>query len=98
MNVIARARVRPECVEEVKAGVKKLLEAIEQARPQGVRYSYSVLSDGVTFVNQVELQDGIDNPLAGLPAVREFAETVGQWLAERPVREELTVIGSYRSF
>ena len=99
MHVIARAKIRPECVDDVKAGVTKLFEAIEQAHPQGVRYSYSVLADGVTFLNQVELQDGIDdNPLAAIPAVREFAERVGHWLAEPVVREELTTIASYRSF
>jgi hypothetical protein len=49
MNMIVRSKVKPECVSDVEAGVKKMFAAIEQAQPTGVRYSSSRLPDGVTF-------------------------------------------------
>jgi hypothetical protein len=45
-----------------------------------------------------ELEDGVDNPLAALPAVVEFQENLKQWMAEPPTVEQMTVVGSYRSF
>jgi hypothetical protein len=98
MNMIIRSRVKPECVAEVEAGVRKMFAAIEQAQPKGVRYSSSRLPDGVTFLAQLELQDGVENPLPRIPAFREFQEILEQWIAGPPVPEQLTVIGSYRSF
>ena len=98
MNMIVRSRVTPECVAEVEAGVRKMFAAIEQAHPKGVCYSSSRLPDGVTFLAQLELQDGAENPLPQIPAFREFQENLKQWIAGSPVPEQLTVIGSYRSF
>ena len=49
MNMMVRSKVKPECVSDVEAGVKKMFAAIEQAQPTGVRYSSSRLPDGVTF-------------------------------------------------
>ena len=90
--------VKPACVAEVQAGVNKMFAAIEQAQPEGVRYSSSRLPDGVTFLAQLELRDGIENPLPQIPAFREFQENLKQWIAEPPVPEQLTVVGSYRAF
>ena len=63
MSMLIRSTVKPECVAEVEAGVRKMFAAIEQAQPKGVRYSSSRLPDGVTFLAQLELQDGVENPL-----------------------------------
>jgi hypothetical protein len=98
MNLIVRAKVKPECVADVEAGVKKMFAAIAQAQPQGVRYSSSRLPDGVTFLAQLELEDGEENPLPMVPAFTEFQENLKQWIAEPPIPEHLTVIESYRSF
>jgi hypothetical protein len=98
MNTIVRARVKPECVEDLKAGARKMFAALQQAQPKGVRYTSSVLPDGVTFLVQVELEDGVENPLPRVAEFREFQENVTRWIAEPPVPEQLTVIGSYRSF
>jgi hypothetical protein len=98
MNLIVRAKVKPECVADVEAGVKKMFAAIAQAQPRGVRYSSSRLPDGVTFLAQLELGDGVENPLPKVAAFREFQEHLKQWIAEPPVLEQLTVIGAYQSF
>ena len=97
MNTLIRARVKPECVADVELGIKTMFAAIQQAQPRGVRYSSSRLADGSTFLVQLELEDGTDNPLAQIPAFREFQEELRTWIAEPPTAEQLTVIGSYRS-
>ena len=98
MSMLIRSTVKPECVAEVEAGVRKMFAATEQAQPKSVCYSSSRLPDGVTFLAQLELQDGAENPLPQIPAFREFQENLKQWIAGPPVPEQLTVIGSYRSF
>jgi hypothetical protein len=98
MNMMVRARVKPDCVSDVEAGVNKMFAAIDHAHPQGVRYSSSLLPDGVTFLAQLELQDDAVNPLVQISAFREFQENLTGWIAEPPVPEQLKVIGSYRSF
>lgn len=93
-----RAKVKPESVEHVEASAGKMFAAIEQAQPRGVRYASCKQPDGLTFVVLLELEDGTDNPLSALPEFREFQDNLRNWVAEPPVPEPLTVVGSYRLF
>ena len=98
---VVRSRVREECVGEVEAGIGTMISAIEQEQPKGVRYAYGKLPDGVTFLALLELEDGVENPLPGIPACREFQENLrNNLLAESPASgpEPLTVLGSYGLF
>jgi hypothetical protein len=96
--MMIRAKVKDESVGDAEAAVKTMFSAIEQAEPQGVRYASGKLSDGATFVILLGLEEGIDNPLPTVPAFREFQENLKDWIAEPPVPEQLTVVGSYRLF
>jgi hypothetical protein len=99
MNVmIARAKVKAENVAEVESAAKTMFAAIDEARPQGVRYASSLLPDGVTFVVLLALDDPTYNPLTALPEFTEFQGNLKNWIAEPPIPEQLTVIGSYRLF
>jgi hypothetical protein len=99
MNVVmVRSRIKEESVAEVEAAIEKVFSAIKQAQPAGVRYASSRLADGVTFVVLLELEGGVDNPLAAVPAFVEFQEDLKKWIAEPPTVEQMTVIGSYRLF
>src|SRR5262245_12220292 len=99
MNALMiRSKVKPESVAEVEAAAQTMFAAIEEARPQGVRYASCRLSDGVTFVVLLALEDGVENPLAKVPAFREFQENLKTWVAEPPILEQLAVVGSYRLF
>jgi hypothetical protein len=99
MNVLmVRSRIKEESVAEVEAAIEKVFSAIKQAQPAGVRYASSRLADGVTFVVLLELEGGVDNSLAAVPAFVEFQEDLKKWIAEPPTVEQMTVIGSYRSF
>ena len=72
-----------------------------KAQPAGVRYAVSVLSDGVTLVALLEVENSEnprrDNPPLALPAYAELRENLNQWYAG-PAVEQMTVIGSYRLF
>lgn len=99
MNVmIVRSKVKPEHADEVEHAVRDLFAAIEQAQPQGIRYASGRLADGVTYIAELQVDDGIENPLPALPEFRKFQENLEHWLAEPPTPEQLTVVGSYRLF
>jgi hypothetical protein len=93
-----RAKVKATALPELQAAGKRLYAALEQAQPQGVRYTSYLLPDGGTYVILFELDDGVDNPLPAFPEVQAVNEGLKQWLAESPTSEQLTEVGSYRSF
>ena len=99
MNVLmVRAKIREENVADAQAAVDKVIQALEQAQPAGVRYASSMLGDGVTFVALVELESDGAHPLRGFPAYVEMVENLQQWYAEPPAVEKMTVTGSYGLF
>jgi hypothetical protein len=84
--LMVRSKVKAESAAEVEAAVTKMFSAIEEARPQGVRYTSCRLPDGVTYVALLELEDGVDNPLPNLPAFREFQENLKNCSQRRRLR------------
>ena len=99
MNVqMVQAKIRRERVIEVQAAARKMFAAIDAAQPEGIRYASSLLPDGETFVALLQVDDGVENPLPGIPEVREFLEGVEASRAEPATVQPLTVIGSYRLF
>ena len=50
MNVLmVRAKIKEENVADAQAAIEKVIQALEQARPAGVRYASCLLSNGVTL-------------------------------------------------
>jgi len=99
MNVLmVRAKIKEENVADAQAAVDKVIQALEQAQPAGVRYAASTLSDGVTLVALVELESDASHPLRAFPAYAEMVENLKQWYAEPPAVEKMTVTGSYGLF
>ena len=96
--LMVRAKIKEEKAADAKAAVGNVIQELEQARPADVRYTASLLSDGVTFVALVELNPDGSHPLAPFPAYAEFVESLKRWYAEPPVVERMTVIGSYQLF
>jgi hypothetical protein len=95
---MAQAKVKAESVADVQTAASKMFAALDVARPEGVRYAWSVLPDGETFVALVQLDDGVENPIPGFPEFRELQDGLEGWLAETPSSQPLTVVGSYRLF
>ena len=94
-----RARIKPDKASEVEKAAQELFAAIDAAQPEGVRYTWTKLADGGTYVLMVNLDDDANNPLAALPAFRETMDKLKtEWIAEPLVVEQLTPVGSYRFF
>jgi hypothetical protein len=97
--LMVRYQVREESVADVEALIEEAMAAIEKAQPAGVRYAMGKLPDGVTFVGVLELEDGVDNPLPGIPAARELQQSLpAVVVGEPPVPQPVQVVGSYRLF
>lgn len=95
---MVRARVKATAVTEIEAAGQRLFVALELAQPQGIRYATCRLPDGVTYVNLIAIDDGVDNPLLALPEARAFQEGLKNWQDSQPTSEQLTIFGSYRFF
>lgn len=93
-----RAKLKEEHVAEAVAAVQRMFAAIEREQIEGIRYASVQLEDGVTFLALLELEDGVENPLPGLPEAKAFYESLPAWHAEPPVLEHGTPVGSYRLF
>ena len=103
MNVLmVRSKIKAENVGDAQAATEKVFQAIEQAQPAGVRYAAAWLSDGVTLLALLEVENSEDprndNPLLALPAYAELRENLKPWYAEPSAVERATLIGSYRLF
>ena len=96
--MMVRAKIKVDSIDEIEAAGRKLFSAIDREQLQGIRYASFRLPDGVTYLNFLQLEDGIQNPLPALPEGKEFGEKLKSWLAEPATSEPLTIIGSYRLF
>jgi hypothetical protein len=93
-----RATLKPEHVADAEAAVRRMFAAIEREGLEGIRYASVRLADGVTFLALLEVEDGVENPIPGLPEAQEFYASLPGWYAEEPDVVPGTVIGSYRLF
>jgi hypothetical protein len=99
MSVLTvRATLKEEHVADAEAAVKRMFAAIEREGLEGIRYASVKLQDGVTFLALLEVEDGVENPLPGLPEAQEFYERLPGWYTEPPEVGPGTLIGSYRLF
>jgi len=96
--LMVRAKIKADSAAEVEAAAEKMFAALEQAKPEGVRYASLKQADGVTFVALLQVDEGLENPLAELPAFQEFQEAVKDCFDGPPSADQLTVVGSYRLF
>lgn len=95
---MVQARVKADQVAAIEEAGRRVYEALEREQVQGIRYTTCRFPDGVTYLNLLELDDGVDNPILDLPEGRAFQEGLKTWMAEPPDSQRLTVIGSYRFF
>jgi hypothetical protein len=93
--LMVRSTVKPEFVGELEEALGKMFTAIAREQPAGVRYASYRLPDGVTYVAELEIADGVENPLPAVAEFREFQAGVKDWLAGPPSVEHFEVRGSY---
>ena len=96
--LMVRSKVKADGVAEVEAAIEKVFSAIEEMKPDGVRYASCKLTDSATFVAFLELEKEGENPLTAMPAFQEFQATLKDLVAEPPIPETLEVVGTYRLF
>jgi hypothetical protein len=92
--LMVRSKVKSESVAEVDAAASTMFEAIAAARARGIRYASYRLPDGLADVAVLQLDEGVENPLPHMEAFPQFQAGLKGWLAEPPMAEPVTVIGS----
>ena len=77
MNVLmVRAKVKEENVADARAAIEKVILALGQAQPAGVRYASCLLSDGVALPSPSwSLRTTGATPCAGSPPTRRWWRT-----------------------
>ncbi len=95
-RVVVRYEVKPERVEEHKALLRGVFEALAEAKPPGLGYEALQLADGRSFVHVATIAVE-DNPLVRLPAFKAFTADIAARCEEPPVSSEATLVGSYRA-
>lgn len=96
--LIVSAKVAPEHTGDIEAAAQKMFAAIERAAPKGIKYASTKLADGVTYVAVLEVEDGVENPLPGIPEFQEFQQGLRGWVSEPPQAGPATVVGNYQLF
>ena len=96
---LVRYKVKADRAAENERYIAKVFEQLERDRPAGLRYASFKLADGVSFVHVASLEaaDGA-NPLAALPAFKEFTAGIKERCEELPVAVDLNEVGSYGFF
>ncbi|MER8571672.1 hypothetical protein NKH19_07135 [Mesorhizobium sp. M1338] len=93
---LIRYRTKPERADENERLVKAVFHELREKSPEGVRYMTWRSDDG-TFVHLVETEtEAHADIITGLAAFEAFQNGIRDRLIERPQREEMTVVGSYR--
>ena len=94
--LIVQYRIRDDARPELDAAVGRLMAAVAEAAPDGVRYTLGTLPDGVTVVGLLELEDGAENPLPGIPEAGAFQRDLAGWVVgDPPAPVRLDELGSY---
>lgn len=82
-------------VPEIEAAIGEVVAAIHRVRPAGTRFASWKLADGVTFLTVLELAEGVENPLLGIPECRAYQQHLPRWVGEPPSPQPVTVVGAY---
>lgn len=98
-QVMVRYTVRPEQAEHNEQLIREVYGALDDAAPDGLRYTTMVLEDGVSFVHlaTIDTETG-DNPLAELPAFAAFTRDIADRCVEPPVTIVARTVGAYRLY
>ena len=98
-NVSVRYKVKPECVAENEALIRKVFEQLERDKPADVRYGAYKLADGVSFVHVVSTAAGAEaSPIQKLEAFQRFVADIKSRVDEPPVTTDTHLIGHFDSF
>jgi hypothetical protein len=95
---IIESKIEPDAVGDVVALAEKTADALNAAQPEGVRWASLLLGDGETLIALLQVDEGVENPLAGMPEYREMLGRVEASRAAPADVRALSVVGAYRVF
>ncbi len=98
-RVIVRYKVKAAGIQENIDYIQSVFSALEESKPEGLRYASFRLEDGASFIHiaSIETEDG-SNPLPQFEAFQTFVKDIGDRCEEPPIASEATTVGSYRLF
>lgn len=85
---------RPDRTDENRALVQAVMAELEHRSPAGFRYTVLLSAQSHTFTHLV-VSDRADNPLADLPAFRDFQAGLSDRITTPPNGVEVELVGSY---
>lgn len=95
-RLLLRYHVADANVQAVLDAVETAFAELEKAGPKGMRFSYYRVAGTAEFVGIVELDDGVENPLPTLGAMRELKAVVDRvGIGAPPLPSPLEVLGAY---
>jgi hypothetical protein len=94
-HTLIRYRVKPGQSSVNTALVQAVYAELRETAPDDLSYATFRLPDEVTFLHLVSTRQS-PSPLVEVRAFQDFQAGVAERCAEQPVRDALTVIGSYR--
>jgi len=75
--------------------VSAVYSALEEAKPDGLRYATLQVGEQPSFLH-IAVLDGDENPLPALPAFQEFQRDLAARVVAAPDAQSATLVGSYR--
>jgi len=95
-TVMVRYKVKADRVDENRAYIERVFEALKEGQPDGLRYASFQMPDGVSFVHiaSVDTPEG-ENPLSKTPAFKDFVANIKDRCDEPPAATDLSPVGNY---
>lgn len=94
-QVVVRYKLHADRVEEHESLLRRVFEELAESSPSGFGYRVLKLADGKSFVHLAELGSA-GNPLASLPAFKQFVADIASRCEEPPLTSEAKVMGAYQ--
>jgi hypothetical protein len=97
-TTVVRYKTHPQHADENAALVRAVFQALQVARPAGLRYQCLRGLDAVTFTHLATLDDALAvHPLTSLPAFQAFLAGLRTRCAEPPALVDSELLGRYES-
>ena len=98
-RAIVRYKVKSDKAQQNIEFIQKVFTALDNSKPEGLRYASFRLEDGVSFIHiaSIETSDGA-NPLSGFEEFKAFKQDIASRCEEPPVASDVDTIGNFRVF
>jgi hypothetical protein len=95
-TLMVRYEIAEDGVDEVVEAVEKAFAAVNERRPDGIRFKYWRRAGSTEFLSVLELDDDVENPLFAIDAANQLRAVIAKWVVcDPPTPQPLTLLGSY---